>query len=102
MYLDGSLVFHSLVLASITSAAFSQIVSCYNYTQLAMARLCVSYVMSRVNSQLLKVMSILDEQAKLNPKDADIQLRLELFTDCPDHAPLLNKLEQEYKVINIL
>mgnify|MGYP001687281334 CR=1 FL=1 len=67
-----------------------------------MARLCVSYVMSRVNSQLLKVMSILDEQAKLNPKDADIQLRLELFTDCPDHAPLLNKLEQEYKVINIL
>ena len=67
-----------------------------------MARLCVSYVMSRMNSQLLKVMSILDEQAKLNPKDADIQLRLELFNDCPDHAPLLNKLELEYKVINIL
>ena len=58
--------------------------------------------MSRVNNQLLKVMNILDEQAKLNPKDADIQLRLELFADCPDHAPLLNKLEQEYKVINIL
>lgn len=58
--------------------------------------------MSRVNNQLLKIMSILDEQAKLNPKDADIQLRLELLADCPDHAPLLNKLEQEYKVINIL
>lgn len=58
--------------------------------------------MSRVNNQLLKVMGILDEQAKLNPKDADIQLRVELFADCPDHAPLLNKLEQEYKVINIL
>lgn len=58
--------------------------------------------MSRVNNQLLKVMSILDEQAKLNPKDAEIQLRVELFADCPDHAPLLNKLEQEYEVINIL
>jgi hypothetical protein len=47
-------------------------------------------------------MGIIDEQAKLNPKDADIQLRLKLFAECPDHPPLLNKLEEEYKVINIL
>ena len=58
--------------------------------------------MTRVNSQLLKLMSILDEQARLNPKGAEIQLRVELFVDCPDHDPLLNKLETEHKVITIL
>lgn len=58
--------------------------------------------MTRVNDQLLKLMDILDEQAKLNPKDAEIQLRIELFVDCPDHEPLLNKLEKEHKVISIL
>jgi hypothetical protein len=58
--------------------------------------------MTRVNNQLLKLMSILDEQARLNPKGAEIQLRVELFVDCPDHDPLLNKLETEHKVITIL
>lgn len=47
-------------------------------------------------------MSILDEQARLNPKGAEIQLRVELLVDCPDHDPLLNKLETEHKVIIIL
>ncbi|MFA6271112.1 MAG: hypothetical protein WC657_07965 [Candidatus Paceibacterota bacterium] len=58
--------------------------------------------MTRVNNQLLKLMSILDEQARLNPKGAEIQLRVGLFVDCPDHDPLLNKLETEHKVITIL
>lgn len=58
--------------------------------------------MTRLNNQLLKLMSILDEQARLNPKGAEIQLRVGLFVDCPDHDPLLNKLETEHKVITIL
>lgn len=58
--------------------------------------------MTRVNNQLLKLMSILDEQARLNPKGAEIQLRVELFVDCPDHDPLLSKLETEHDVITVL
>ena len=57
--------------------------------------------MKRVKSQLLKVLSILDEQAKLNPKDTAIQLHVELFSECPDYAPLLEKLADEYEVIEI-
>ena len=58
--------------------------------------------MTRLNNQLLKLMSILDEQARLNPKGAEIQLRVELFVDCPDHDPLLSKLETEHNAITIL
>lgn len=58
--------------------------------------------MTRVNNQLLKLMSILDEQARLNPKGAEIQLQVELFVDCPDHDPLLSKLETEHDVITVL
>jgi hypothetical protein len=58
--------------------------------------------MTRLNNQLLKLMSMLDEQARLNPKGAEIQLRIELFVDCPDHDPLLSKLETEHDVITIL
>ena len=57
--------------------------------------------MSRVNDQLLKVMSILDVQAKLNPKGATMQLKVELFENAPNYEPLLEKLEQEYGVIKI-
>lgn len=58
--------------------------------------------MTRLNNQLLKLMSILDEQARLNPKGAELQLQVELFVDCPDHDPLLSKLETEYDVITVL
>lgn len=58
--------------------------------------------MTRLNNQLLKLMSILDEQARLNPKGAEIQLQVELFVDCPDHDPLLSKLETEHDVITVL
>lgn len=57
--------------------------------------------MTRVNNQLLKLMSILDEQAKLHPKGTAIQVKSELFIDCPDHAHLLDKLEKEHSVIII-
>jgi hypothetical protein len=57
--------------------------------------------MTRVNDELLKVMSILDEQARLNPKFADMQLPTKLFAECPNYAPLLEKLEKEHKVIDI-
>jgi hypothetical protein len=57
--------------------------------------------MSRVNDQLLKVMSVLDEQTKLNPKGSVMQLKVELFDDCPNYEPLLEKLEQEHKLITI-
>ena len=57
--------------------------------------------MSKVNDQLLKVMSILDVQAKLNPKGATMQLKVELFENAPNYEPLLEKLEQEYGVITI-
>lgn len=46
-------------------------------------------------------MSILDEQAKLHPKGTAIQVKSELFIDCPDHAHLLDKLEKEHSVIII-
>lgn len=58
--------------------------------------------MTRLNNQLLKLMSILDEHARLNPKGAEIQLQVELFVECPNHDPLINKLEKEYDVITVL
>ena len=72
----------------------------YNYTPLTSGK--DRDVMTRVNNQLLKLMSILDEQARLNPKGAELQLRVELFVDRPDHDPLLSKLETEYDIITVL
>lgn len=57
--------------------------------------------MKRVNNQLLDVMRILDEQAKLNPKGVAVQVQINLLADCPDYAPLFEKLEKEHKVITI-
>lgn len=46
-------------------------------------------------------MSIINEQVKLHPKNTAVQIKAELFTDCPDHAPLMDKLEKEHAVIII-
>ena len=46
-------------------------------------------------------MSIINEQVKLHPKNTAFQIKAELFTDCPDHAPLMDKLEKEHAVIII-
>jgi hypothetical protein len=57
--------------------------------------------MTGVNNKLLKLMSILDEQAKLHPKGTAVQVKSEQLVDCPDYAPLLDKLEKEHRVIII-
>lgn len=46
----------------------SSFVAHYNYTPLSSGR----DVITRVNNQLLKLMSILDEQSKLNPKGTEL------------------------------
>lgn len=46
-------------------------------------------------------MGILDEQSKLNPKYADLLLSEQLFSECTNYAPLLEKLEKEHSVISI-
>lgn len=51
--------------------------------------------------QLLDLMGILQERARLNPDGAAFQITVEQLSECPDHDTLLSKLEQEYDVIQV-
>lgn len=57
--------------------------------------------MKTPKQQLVDVMTILKEQAELNPAGTSFQIKLDLFVECPNYAPLLEKLEHEYFCIDI-
>lgn len=57
--------------------------------------------MTKVKQQLLDVMGVLNERAKLNPDGAAFQITTERLNDYPDHDAILSKLEQEHKVIEV-
>jgi len=57
--------------------------------------------MTKVKQQLLDLMSILQERARLNPDGAAFQITIEQLSKCPDHDALLSKLEQEHEVIEV-
>lgn len=57
--------------------------------------------MKEAEQQLLDVISVVSEQSKLNPEGKAFKLNAENFSDCPNYKPLLEKLEQQYKVIRI-
>ncbi len=57
--------------------------------------------MKEAEQQLLDVLNVVSEQSKLNPEGKAFKLKVDCFSDCPNYKPLLEKLEQQYKVIRI-
>lgn len=57
--------------------------------------------MNNVKQQQLDLMKLLYERASLNPEGEPFRIKTEQFVGCPDYEPLLEKLEKQYKVIEI-
>jgi len=57
--------------------------------------------MNKSDKQLIDIMHILADQSELNPSGIHFQVSTDLLQDCPDHEKLLDKLEQEFHVIEI-
>lgn len=61
----------------------------------------MSDVMKSAEEQLAEVLELISEQSKLNPTGKAFVVNTDIFSNCPNYKPILEKLAQEHKVIRI-